>query len=56
MVRRVTATEIKLMSQMHTFLKPGELISGEGHREFYSAAWAMARADSFDPMPAAPAS
>ena len=50
MVRRVTATEIKLMSQMHTFLKPGELLTGETQREFYTASWAMARADSFDPI------
>jgi hypothetical protein len=55
MVRRVTATEIKLFSQMHTFLKPGELLSGETQREFYTASWAMARADSFDAIPAAPA-
>lgn len=50
MVRRVTATEIKLMSQMHTFLQPGELLTGERQREFYTASWAMARADSFDPI------
>ncbi len=50
LVRRVTATEIKLFSQMHTFLKPGELLSGGKQREFYTASWAMARADSFDPM------
>ncbi len=52
MVRRVSATEIKLFSQMHTFLKPGELLTGETQREFYTASWAMARADSFDPLPA----
>jgi glutamate synthase domain-containing protein 2 len=48
LVRRVTATEIKLFSQMHTFLKPGELLQPEKKREFYSASWAMARAESFD--------
>lgn len=54
-MRRVTATEIKLFSQMHTVLKPGERITGEVPREFSSASWATARAESFDPIPAAPA-
>lgn len=49
LVRRVSATEIKLFSQMHVFLKPGELLTGEVDGEFYSRMWQLARADSFEP-------
>ena len=49
LVRRVSATEIKLFSQLHVFLKPGELLTGEINGEFYSRMWQMARADSFEP-------
>ncbi|MFV7436408.1 FMN-binding glutamate synthase family protein [Pseudomonas vlassakiae] len=52
LVRRVSATEIKLFSQMHVFLKPGELLTGEVDGQFYSRMWQMARADSFEPMAA----
>lgn len=48
-VRRVSGAEIMLFSQLHVFLKPGELLSGEIEGEFYSRMWAMARADSFEP-------
>jgi len=49
LVRRVTATEIRLFSQMHVFLEPGELLSG-CNREFYSLVWNMAQAESFQPV------
>ncbi|WP_313646978.1 FMN-binding glutamate synthase family protein [Pseudomonas sp.] len=49
LVRRVSATEIKLFSQMPVFLKPGELLTGEVDGEFYSRMWQLARADSFEP-------
>jgi glutamate synthase domain-containing protein 2 len=49
LVRRLSATEIKLFSQLHVFLKPGELLTGELSGEFYPRMWAMARADSFEP-------
>ena len=49
LVRRMSATEIKLFSQLHVFLKPGELLTGEVNGEFYSRMWQMARADSFEP-------
>ncbi|MBD8495001.1 FMN-binding glutamate synthase family protein [Pseudomonas syringae] len=52
LVRRMSATEVKLFSQMHVFLKPGELLSGQVAGEFYERMWRAARADSFDPMPA----
>ncbi|MFG0681492.1 FMN-binding glutamate synthase family protein [Pseudomonas sp. WSY_20] len=49
LVRRISATEIKLFSQMHVFLKPGELLTGEVDGQFYSRMWHLARADSFEP-------
>ncbi len=51
LVRRMSASEIKLYSQLHVFLKPGELLSGHIEGEFYRRMWAMAQADSFDPAP-----
>ena len=49
LVRRMSATEIKLFSQLHVFLTPGELLTGEVQGEFYSRMWQVARADSFEP-------
>ena len=49
LVQRLSATEIKLFSQKHYFLAPGELLSGEIEGEFYQQMWRLARADSFDP-------
>ena len=46
--RRVSLTEIRLFSQLHIFLEEGELLSGSHDRDFYSAAWRLARADSFE--------
>ncbi|MEG2630232.1 MAG: FMN-binding glutamate synthase family protein [Comamonas sp.] len=49
LVRRMSATEVKLFSQLHVFLQPGELLTGEVQGEFYARMWQLARADSFDP-------
>jgi glutamate synthase domain-containing protein 2 len=49
LVRRMSATEIKLFSQSHVFLTPGQLLTGEVDGSFYSNMWQMARADSFEP-------
>lgn len=48
LARRISQTEIKLFSQLHVFLRPGELLTGEEGRSFYSESWRMARADRFD--------
>ncbi|WP_207885237.1 FMN-binding glutamate synthase family protein [Pseudomonas sp. 30_B] len=48
LVRRVSATEIRLFSHLHYFLKPGELLSGDIEGEFYERIWRMARSDSFE--------
>ena len=50
LVRRVSLTEIRLFSQLHIFLNEGELLSGASERDFYSAAWDLARSDSFELM------
>jgi len=51
MMRRVTPTEIRMLSQLHTFLDEGELVNGRSTRsEFYTANWRLARPDSFDPL------
>lgn len=49
LVHRLSATEIKLYSQMHVFLAPGVLLGGEVEGDFYKRMWSMARADSFEP-------
>ncbi|RIA45518.1 glutamate synthase (NADPH) large subunit [Hephaestia caeni] len=52
LVRRVNQTEIRLFSQLHVLLEPGELLSGASDHDFYSYAWRTARADSFAAAPA----
>jgi hypothetical protein len=41
-------TLVRLFSQLHVFLEPGELIEGKRKRTFYSHAWDLARPDSFE--------
>jgi len=47
LVRRVSMTEVRQFSHLHTFLEPGELLHGETRRDFYTVSWNMARTDSF---------
>lgn len=49
LVRRMSATEIKLFSQLHTFLAPGELLAENVQGDFYPRMWRMAQAESFEP-------
>ena len=51
LVRRMSASEIKLYSQLHVFLKPGALLREHIDGEFYGRMWQMARADSFEAYP-----
>jgi glutamate synthase domain-containing protein 2 len=51
LVKRVGDAEIRLFSQMHVFLEPGELVQGSCKRSFYSRAWNLARPDSFEIPP-----
>ena len=48
LVRRAGDAEVRLFSQLHVFLEPGELLDGKCERDFYSHAWALARSDSFE--------
>jgi glutamate synthase domain-containing protein 2 len=48
LVRRVSLTEIRMFSQLHIFLEDGELLTDSHDRDFYSAAWRLARAGSFE--------
>ena len=48
LVRRVSATEIRLFSDLHVFLQPGELLTGLCEHAFYRRNWDLARAESFD--------
>lgn len=47
LVRRISDTEIRLFSQLHYFLQPGELLTDRIGGDFYERMWNMARADSF---------
>ncbi len=47
LVRRVSATQVKQFSELHTFLKPGELLDGNCQENFYTTNWARASAGSF---------
>lgn len=51
LVRRVSDTEIRFFSEMHYFLKPGELLSGSTEGAFYQKMWRLAQVDSFDALP-----
>jgi glutamate synthase domain-containing protein 2 len=53
LVRRVGTAEVRLFSQLHVFLEPGELLESDCRRDFYRHAWAMSRPDSFDVPPTA---
>jgi len=47
LVRRVSATEIRQFSQLHTFLAPGQLLDGSCEHSFYSENWQRASAAKF---------
>ncbi len=49
LARRINSSEIRLFSDLHQFLKPGELLSGSIESDFYARMWRMARSDSFAP-------
>jgi glutamate synthase domain-containing protein 2 len=48
LVRRISATEIKQFSELHTFLKPGELLNDTCPHSFYVDNWQRASAASFN--------
>ncbi len=48
LVRRVSSSEIRLYSQIHTYLKPGELLAQGEQHPFYGLSWKLASAHSFE--------
>ncbi len=48
LARRVSATEIRPFSEIHTFLRPGDLLNGAQDGNFYGRNWDLASAESFD--------
>ncbi len=48
LARRVSDTQIRMFSELHYFLKPGELLSAQNENGFYARMWRLAQADSFD--------
>lgn len=51
LVRRVSNTQIRMFSELHYFLKSGELLSGQNEGGFYAKMWRLAQADSFAAAP-----
>jgi len=47
--QRSSTTEVRSFAQLYPSLRPGELIEGTEDPRFRDA-WAMARADSFQPV------
>ena len=47
LVRRVSATEIRQFSELHTFLKPGELLGDDCADSFFATNWKRASAATF---------
>lgn len=47
LVRRISQSEIRLYSQIHTYLKPGELLEQGEQHPFYGLSWKLADAHSF---------
>ncbi|MFZ4835571.1 FMN-binding glutamate synthase family protein [Rouxiella sp. Mn2063] len=48
MLRRITATEIKVFADIYYYLQPGDLLKKQIDSEFYARMWRMASSRSFD--------
>lgn len=48
-VRRVSTSEVRLVSNLLSFLKPGDLLENRAEHPVYAMFWQMASADSFAP-------
>ncbi|WP_454689608.1 FMN-binding glutamate synthase family protein [Achromobacter aloeverae] len=47
--RRISPSEVRLLSSLFPELAPGELLEGKFRHQVFEVNWAMARADSFQP-------
>ena len=50
-IRRVSSTEVRSLAALHTWAKPGELLSAIPEMPVFKVFWAVSRADSFDAPP-----
>ena len=48
-IRRVSSTEVRSLSALYQFVKPGELIGGVPDHAVFEVFWDLARSDSFAP-------
>jgi hypothetical protein len=48
-VRRVAQNEVKLLSTVAQFIRPGSLTEGRFEQKVFETFWPVARADSFAP-------
>ncbi len=48
-IRRVSSTEVRSLSALYHFVKPGELVGGTPDHAVFNVFWDAARADSFVP-------
>jgi len=49
-VRRVSANEIRLLSNLMKFITPGSLLYGQHEHAVFELYWPVARSDSFEPL------
>lgn len=47
--RRISSSEVKVLSALFPDLEPGEILNGKFRQTIFRVAWPMAREDSFDP-------
>ena len=50
-IRRISSTEVRSLAALHTWAKPGELLSAIPELPVFKVFWAVSRADSFDAPP-----
>jgi len=50
LARRISISEIKQFSELHTFLKPGVLLEGGCEHPIYARNWTLASADRFEAL------
>ena len=50
-IRRVSSTEVRSLAALHTWAKPGELLSAIPELPVFKVFWAVSRADTFDAPP-----
>lgn len=48
-VRRISANEVRLLSELLKYLEPGDLLAGNYRYQLFEKFWPLARSDSFNP-------